>query len=81
MNAGGKGIGTDVMKNLPKMLQYQFDVGYTIFLCARDYISAQKHGFDSLQYKAGTDRLINFYKKVGFRVIKGNIMFWRYNGV
>lgn len=65
------------MKNLPKMLQYQFDAGYTIFLCASDYISANHHGFDSLQYKIGIDRLINFYKRFGFRVIKDNIMFWR----
>ena len=68
------GIGSIVIKNLFKMLNYQFDSGSTIFLCASDFESAAKYGFESDEYENGKTRLIRFYKKMGFRVVKDNIM-------
>ena len=68
------GIGSVVIKNLFKMLNYQFDSGSTIFLCASDFESAAKYGFESEEYKNGKKRLIQFYKRMGFRVVKDNIM-------
>lgn len=68
------GIGSIVIKNLFKMLNYQFDSGSTIFLCASDFESAAKYGFESEEYKNGKKRLIQFYKRMGFRVVKDNIM-------
>ncbi len=70
----GKGIGSNVVKNLLYMTNYQFDIGKALFLCASDFESAKKYGFDSIEYKNGTDRLINFYKKQGFKVVKDNIL-------
>ncbi|MEG1862732.1 MAG: hypothetical protein RR198_03905, partial [Oscillospiraceae bacterium] len=72
-----KGIGSSVLKNLPQMLQYQFDAGYTIFLNASDYESASCYGFDSMQYKKGSKRLVEFYKKVGYETIKDNVMVYK----
>lgn len=70
----GKGIGSNVVKKLLCMTNYQFDIGKALFLCASDFESAKKYGFDSIEYKNGTDRLINFYKKQGFKVVKDNIL-------
>ena len=69
-----KGIGSAVLKNLPKMLRYQFGYGSNIFLCASDFESAHNVGFQSETYKNGNKRLINYYKKFGYRVVKNNIM-------
>ena len=68
------GIGSVIMKNLPDMIRYQFDAGSTIFLCASDYESAAQYGFESEEYEQGKNRLIRFYKKFGYRVVKDNIM-------
>ena len=68
------GIGSTVINNLFKMLNYQFDSGSTIFLCASDFETAAKYGFESEKYENGKKRLIQFYKKLGFRVVKDNIM-------
>ncbi len=73
------GIGSIVIKNLFKMLNYQFDRGSTIFLCASDFESAEQYGFESDEYENGKARLIRFYKKMGFRVVKDNIMVCRKN--
>ena len=69
-----KGIGSAIIKKLSKMLRYQFDFGSNIFLCASDYESAKKFGFKSKEYKEGSKRLIEFYKRCGYKVIKDNIM-------
>ena len=68
------GIGSEIVKNLLYMINYQFGYGCTIFLCASDYESAKKCGFDSEEYISGRNRLISFYKKAGFRIIKDNVM-------
>jgi GNAT superfamily N-acetyltransferase len=70
----GHGIGSAIVKNLLKMITYQFGDASVLFLCASDFESAKEYGFDSREYKAGTQRLIKFYSKLGFRVIKDNIM-------
>ncbi len=69
-----KGIGSDIIKNLSRMLHYQFDYGSNIFLCASDFESAKEYGFDSNEYKEGCQRLIKFYKKFGYKVISNKIM-------
>lgn len=68
------GIGSTVVKNLLEMIQYQFDEGSTIFLCASDYEAAHQYGFQSDEYRKGNLRLIQFYTKLGYRVVKDNIM-------
>ena len=68
------GIGSVIIKNLLKMINYQFGRGSTVFLCASDYETAKQYGFESSEYKEGTNRLIEFYKKLGFRIVKDNIM-------
>jgi len=70
----GQGIGAAVVKNLLKMITYQFGEASTLFLCASDFEAAKEHGFDSHEYEEGRNRLIKFYSKLGFRVIKDNIM-------
>ena len=70
----GKGIGSSVVKSLAYMMKYQFGSGKAIFLCASDYESADKYGFDSEEYKEGTKKLVEFYKKFGFKVVKNNVM-------
>lgn len=70
----GQGIGSIVIKNLFKMLNYQFESGSTMFLCASDLESAKQYGFESEEYEKGKKRLIQFYKRLGFRVVKENIM-------
>jgi len=35
-----------------------------------------KFGFDSQSYKDGSDNLIEFYKKCGYKIAKGNVMFF-----
>ncbi len=72
-----KGIGSSVLKKLPEMLQYQFDAGHTIFLNVSDYESASCYGFDSAQYRKGSERLMTFYKKFGYKTIKNNVMVWK----
>lgn len=39
-----------------------------------DFESAHLYGFDSENYKAGTNRLIKFYSNLGFKTIKNNVM-------
>lgn len=73
----GKGIGSDIVKNLIHIVRYQFDTGSTIFLCASDYEAATKYGFDSPEYEKGCERLISFYEQAGFTVIKNNIMMYK----
>ena len=70
----GKGIGSSVVKSLAYMMKYQFGSGKAIFLCASDYEAADKYGFDSDEYKEGTNKLVEFYKKFGFNVVKNNVM-------
>ena len=69
-----QGIGSTVIKNLLNMLNYQYCYGRTLFLCASDYESSSRYGFDSDGYKNGEKRLIRFYNRIGFRVVKDNIM-------
>lgn len=69
-----QGIGSTIIKNLLNMLNYQYGYGQTLFLCASDYESSARYGFDSDEYNNGKKRLIRFYKKLGFRVVKDNIM-------
>lgn len=69
-----RGIGSTIIKNLFDMLYYEFGIPATIILYASDYESAGKYGFGSEEYKNGTERLVNFYKKAGFRMIKDNVM-------
>ncbi len=73
-NFRGKGIGSSVIRNLLYMMNYQFDSGKAIFLCASDYESAAKYGFDSEEYREGTKKLVEFYKKLGFKIAKNNVM-------
>ena len=70
----GKGIGSSVVKKLIYMMNYQFCSGKTLFLCASDFETANEFGFDSREYKEGTKRLVEFYKKLGFKVVKNNVM-------
>ena len=69
-----KGIGSSVIRNLLYMMNCQFDRGKAIFLCASDYESADKYGFDSKEYREGTKKLVEFYKKLGFKTVKNNVM-------
>ena len=70
----GQGIGSSVVRNLLNMINYQFDSGKALFLCASDFESAKKYGFDSEEYKVGTKRLVEFYKKLGFKVVKDTVL-------
>ena len=70
----GKGIGSSVVIKLMYMMNYQFDSGKTLFLCASDFETANEYGFDSIEYKEGTKRLVEFYKKLGFKVVKNNVL-------
>ena len=70
----GKGIGSSVVKKLIYMMNYQFGSGKTLFLCASDFETAHDYGFDSREYKEGTKRLVEFYKKLGFKVVKNNVL-------
>ena len=70
----GKGIGESILKNLSKMLEVQFGCGENIFLCASDFNSAKEFGFESDEYKNGCKKLIKFYEKCGFKLIKDNVM-------
>ena len=73
-NFRGNGIGSSVIRKLLYMMNYQFDSCKAIFLCASDYESADKYGFDSEEYREGTKKLVEFYKKLGFKVLKNNVM-------
>ena len=42
-----------VIENLLNMLNYQWGYGRSLFLCAGDYESSSRHGFDSEEYKNG----------------------------
>lgn len=70
----GQGIGSSVVKNLLNMINYQFNSGKALFLCASAFELAHEYGFDSAEYKEGTKRLVEFYKKLGFKVIKNNVL-------
>lgn len=70
----GNGIGSRVIRKLLYMMNYQFNSGKAIFLCASDYESADKYGFDSEEYREGAKKLVEFYKKLGFKVVKNNVM-------
>jgi len=69
------GVGSTIIEFLPKMLIHQFDWLTGIFFCASDYSSAHKYGFDSEEYKQGCQKLIDFYKKRGYRIVKDNVMY------
>ena len=69
-----QGIGSAIIKNLLKMINYQFGEGSTIFLFASAYETAEQYGFESDEYKKETNCLIQFYKKLGFRIVKDNVM-------
>ena len=70
-----RGIGSVIIKNLLQMINYQFGGrGSTVFLCASDYEAAAQYGFESSEYEKGKNRLIEFYKKLGFCIVKDNIM-------
>lgn len=69
-----QGIGSAIIKNLLKMINYQFGEGSTIFLCASPYEIAHQYGFESEEYKKETNRLIQFYTKLGFQIVKDNVM-------
>lgn len=71
-----KGIGGAILKNLSKMLRYQFDCGSNIFLCASSFEKAQDFGFDSKEYTKSSKDLVNFYKKFGFKEIAKNVMYF-----
>ena len=73
-NFRGNGIGSSVIRKLLYMMNYQFDSCKAVFLCASDYESADQCGFDSDEYKKGTKKLVEFYKKLGFKVVKNNVM-------
>ena len=55
-------------------LSYQFEEASTLFLCASDFEVAKQYGFKSAEFEEAKNRLIKFYSKLGFRVIKDNIM-------
>lgn len=65
-----KGIASNILKNLSKMLKYQFDFGSTIFLCASDY-----ENLKNSNYEKGSKNLVKFYKKLGFKYIKNNVLY------
>ena len=69
------GIGTAIMKTLPKMLKYEFEFVEAIFLYASDFNKAKVSGFDSHDYKEGSEKLIEFYKRCGYKIVKDNVMF------
>lgn len=69
-----QGIGSTIIKNLLKMTKYQFGEEATIFLCASPYEIAHQYGFKSEEYKKETNRLIQFYTKLGFQIVKDNVM-------
>ncbi len=77
----GKGIGTNVIKHLLQMLNYQLGYGCAIFLCASEYESAEKYGFDSKEYSDGCKRLKNFYENAGYSKIKNNIYVYKGNDI
>ena len=70
----GLGIGSSVVKNLLQMINYQFGSGKALFLCASAFELANEYGFDSKEYKEGTKRLVEFYKKLGFKVVKDSVL-------
>ncbi len=72
----GKGIGSAVIKNLLTMLKYKFGDDGVIFLCAGDFEAALSYGFESQEYKTGCDRLVAFYERLGFKVLKGKVMMY-----
>jgi len=47
----GLGIGSNIMKNLPYILLNQLECFTTVFLCASDFETAGKFGFESQEYK------------------------------
>ena len=70
----GQGIGSAIIKNLLKMISYQFEEASTLFLCASDFEVAEEYGFDSHEYEERKNRMIKFYSKLGFHIIRDNIM-------
>ncbi len=71
----GRGIASAIILNLPRLLHYEFGCDSTVFLCASDYEAASEYGFGSEEYKNGTRKLINFYRKFGYKLIKDNVMY------
>ena len=47
-----------------------------IFLQASDFETGHKLGFDSKEYIEGNKRLMDFYKKAGFKTVKENVMIY-----
>ena len=76
-----QGIGSAIIKNLLKMIRYQFGEGSTIFLCASDYETAEQYGFESDEYEKGKNRLIQFYTRLGFHVVQDNVMVYNEPGI
>lgn len=72
----GNGIGSAIIANLQKMLEYKFEFCRIIFLQASDFETGHKLGFDSKEYIEGNKRLMDFYKKAGFKTVKENVMIY-----
>ena len=71
----GLGIGSAIMKNLLSIVQNQFySMGAVVFYVS-DFESQKEFGVESQEYKDGTERLIKFYEKCGYKVVKENVMF------
>ena len=68
------GIGSAIIQNLLKMIQFQFGDEAVLFLCVGAYEAADKFGYDSKEHKTANKRLIRFYERAGFRLIKENVM-------
>ena len=56
----GQGIGSAIIKNLLKMISYQFEEASTLFLCASDFEVAKQYGFKSAEFEEAKNRLIKF---------------------
>ncbi len=69
-----KGIGSAIVANLQKMLEYKFGFCKIIFLQASNFETGHKLGFDSKEFIDGNRKLIKFYKRAGFKIAKENVM-------
>lgn len=69
-----RGIASLILKNLSTMLNYQFNLGKVIFLCASDFENLDISQ-ENETYKKNTEKLINFYQKFDFKLIKDRVMY------
>ena len=69
-----RGIGSAVMRHLRQMLYSQFGYDAAIFLCASAFEEARQYGFGSAEYAERCEKLISFYRSVGFEVVQGSVM-------